>query len=172
MMRRRSVIGLLIAGSLGACASDPREGYSWGSSFDTSIHSVAAPMWTNETFHHGLEARLTEAVVKEIQRSTPWRVAPTGEADTTLTGVLRRVELRKLSTARTSGLAEETSIELTIDYTWKNTRTGKTLAARRGMRVVESFIPALGVGERIEVGETAAVDSAARGVVASMRSGW
>ncbi len=172
MMPRRTSLALLIAASLAACASDPREGYSWGSSFDTSIQSVAAPMWENETFHHGLEARITEALVKEVQRATPWRVAAVGEADTTISGVLRRVELRKLSTARTSGLTEEVSIELTIDYTWKNTRTGKTLASRRGMRVVESFVPALGVGERIEVGETAAVDAVARGVVASMRSGW
>lgn len=172
MMRRAALAALLVTGACVSCASNPREGYVWGSSFDTSIKSVAAPMWTNETFHHGLEARITEALVKEIQRSTPWRVAPVGEADTTLTGVLKRVELRKLSTARASGLAEEVSVELTIDYTWKNTRTGKTLAARRDMRIVESFVPALGVGERIEVGESAAVDAAARGIVGSMRSGW
>ncbi|MGD9692730.1 MAG: LPS assembly lipoprotein LptE [Phycisphaerales bacterium] len=171
-MRRRTLLALLCLAPLTACASDPKSGYAWSSSFDTSIHSVAAPMWENETFHHGLEARITESLVKEIQRATPWRVVPVGEADTTLTGTLRRVEIRRLSTARVSGLAEELSVELTIDYTWKNGRTGKTLAARKGMRVVESFVPALGVGERVEIGETAAVDAAARAVVASMRSGW
>ena len=172
MIRRRLLLALACLAPLSACASDPKSGYAWSSSYDTSISSVAAPLWENETFHHGLEARLTEAVVKEIQRVTPWRVAPSGEADTTLTGVLRRVEIRRLSTARTSGLAEELSVELTIDYTWKSGRTGKTLTARKGMRVVESFVPALGVGERVEIGELAAVDAAARAVVASMRSGW
>lgn len=171
-MRRVASIALLLLLPLATCASDPRQGYAWSSSFDTSIRSVAAPMWQNETFHHGLEARITEAVVKEIQRATPWRVAPVGEADTTLTGTLQRVEIRRLSTGRVSGLAEEISVELTIDYTWKSGRTGKTLASRKGLRVVESFVPALGVGERIEVGETAAVDAVARAVVNSMRSGW
>jgi hypothetical protein len=82
------------------------------------------------------------------------------------------VRLRARSVARSTGLVQEQALEITVDFQWRDNRTGDVLASRRGVRVTETFVPALGASERIEVGENLAVQEAAREVVAALRSGW
>ena len=175
-MRRSGVATLAAAccafAALASCSGDPRSGYSFGGGFDRSISSVATPVWDNTTFYHGLETELTDALVKEIHRTTPWRTLRSDDAQTILTGTITDVSLRRLSTARLTGLVEEVAVEVTVDYTWKDGKTGKTLVARRGVRGVQSFVPARGVGERIDLAESGAAQEVARVVVASMRSGF
>ena len=166
------VFGVAI-GAVSGCSSDPRSGYAFtGGGYDKSIQTVAAPVWDNVTFYHGLEAELTDAIAKEIHRTTPWRTLRSGEAQTILTGTITDVSLRRLSSTRPTGLGEEVAVEMTVDYEWKDNRTGKTLLVRRGFKGVRSFVPSLGVGERIDVAESGAVQEVARGVVASLRSGF
>lgn len=158
--------------ALGGCSSDPRSGYAFGTGHDESIRTVALPMFGNTTYSHGVELDLTDAIVKEIHRSTPWRVAPADRADTTLSGTIVDVELRKLGTAPVSGLVQELAVEVAVDYEFKDNRTGRVLVARQGFRAAESFVPARGVGERIEVGERQAIEELARDIVASLRDAW
>lgn len=162
----------VVVGVGAGCSSDPRSGYAFSGGFERTISSVAVPVWDNVTFHHGLESQLTDAIVQEIHQTTPWRTLRSDQGQTVLTGSITDVTLRRLSTARETGLVEELAVEITVDYTWKDGRTGKTLLARKGFRGVESFVPSRGVGERIEVGESGAVQAVARQVVASMRSGF
>ncbi len=166
------VLGAAVC-AVSGCSSDPRSGYAFtGGGYDKSIQTVAAPVWDNVTFYHGLEVELTDAIAKEIHRTTPWRTLRSGEAQTILTGTITDVSLRRLSSTRPTGLVEEVAVEMTVDYEWKDNRTGKTLLARRGFKGVRSFVPSLGVGERIDVAESGAVQELARGVVASLRSGF
>ncbi|HZW06955.1 MAG TPA: hypothetical protein VFF65_07510, partial [Phycisphaerales bacterium] len=82
------------------------------------------------------------------------------------------VDLRDLSTGRETGLVQELSFEVVCDFAWKDTRSGKALAARRNFSAARTFVPANGARERIEVGENAAIQQLAREIVAEMRSGW
>jgi hypothetical protein len=61
---------------------------------------------------------------------------------------------------------------ITIDYEWKDNRTGQVLLARTSFTSAEPFAPARGVADRIEAGQNAAIAELARDVVESLRSNW
>lgn len=166
------VIGTLAVSLLVGCSGDPRQGYSMGSAFDRRISSVEVRIFDNLSFNHGMEVRLADAIVKEIQTQTPWQVRTGSLAQTTLTGAITDVRLRARSVARETGLVQEQAVEVTLDFQWRDNRSGEVLASRRGVRATETFVPTLGASERIEIGENAAVQEAAREVVAALRSGW
>lgn len=179
-MRRGSARVLAVARALGACAvlglgacaSDPREGYSFSSTFRSDVESISLPIFGNTTYAQGIEVELTEALASELRKQTRWKIVQEQTAHTTLRGTITGSELRKLSTARDTGLVEELGVSLTVDFEWKDNRTGKVLVARRAFSATEAFAPARGLGERIEIGQHAAVQELARGIVAEMRGGW
>lgn len=155
-----------------SCASDPTRGYAFESSFNSDIRTVHVPIFENPTFARGVEIELTDAVIKEIQRVTPWTVVAAESAQTSLTGRITEAELRRLSTGRDTGIAQELAYSVTVEFEWKDNRTGRVLTARRGFRASDTFIPARGVGERIEHGQRGAVQRLARDIVAELRSNW
>lgn len=160
------------AAACAGCASDPSAGYSLSNSFATDIETVSVPMFGNESFHRGLEVELTDAIIKQIQRTTAWRVTPGDTGEATLRGTIRRVELETLSTTRNVGLAEEIAVRIQIDFDFVDNRTGRPILERREFTASETFVPAQGLGERIEVGENGAVQELARDVVHELRSKW
>ena len=157
---------------LTACASDPTAGYAFEADYDRDIRTVSVPVFENQTFAHGLEYDLTEAIIKEIHRSTPWKVAVGDQADAALSGAVTNVRNRRLSTQADSGLVQEMAVELTVSFEWKRRASGEILVARRGFRSGESFVPVPDVAERIEMGQRAAVQEMAVRIVRELRSGW
>lgn len=154
------------------CASDPTQGYSFRSTYGETVRSVAVPLFENRTYAKGIETALTEALIKEIQRSTPWVVVSPDQADTVLSGSITDSSLRALSTSRRSGLVQEMAVKLTVDFDWTSARTGQVIVSRRAFDAVETFVPARGTAERLELGEAAAVQEMARDIVAELRSNW
>ncbi len=157
--------------TVASCASDPNEGYVHGWSYDGDDRTVEVVTFENRTFSHGLEARLTEAIVKEIERTTPWTVQ-SGGAETTLTGAIVRVDNRALGTNRDSGLIQEYAVEIAINFEWTDNSQDRVLVARNGFSGSGAFVPANRVQERLHVGEQGAVEALARSIVAEMRSDW
>lgn len=172
--RLGGVVVLAAAGAMGpaACSSDPSQGYSFASTYRQDVETVAVPIFANQTFDHGVEAELASAIVAELRKVTPWRVDQSGSAQTTLSGVVTSSELRKLTTARQTGLVETLALVISVDFEWKDNRTGRVLAARRDFSAAEAFTPARGVGERIDTGRHAAVQELARAIVNELRTGW
>ncbi len=163
-----AVCGTMLSG----CASDPTQGYSFTASHDDTIRTVAVPIFANPTYSHGLEVELTDAIIKEIQAKTPWRVTSGGAANTTLSGTLTDSRMKRLAIGRGTGYSQELAVELVVDFDWKDVRTGKTLVSRRNFVASESFVPATPANERIEAGQHAAVQRMARDIVAELRSNW
>jgi hypothetical protein len=160
----------LAAGACVGCASD--SGYRFADAYRTDVRTVAVPIFANSTFSHGLEATLTDALVKEIHRTTPWRVAPADAADTILTGAITDVDLRRLSRGSETGMVQEVAVQLTVTFEWKRTATGEVMVSRSNFRAAEPFVPARGARERLNLGERAATDQMARDIVAELRSSW
>lgn len=154
------------------CSSDPSEGYSFKSSYRDDIRTIAVPIFENNTYEHGLELDLTEAIIKEIHRSTPWKVTSREMAETTLTGAITDADLRKLSTQRRSGLVQELAVDLAVRFEWREVRSGQVLVARRNFRAAEPFVPSRGAQERLEAGQRSAIDQMAKDLVAELRSSW
>lgn len=154
------------------CSTDPRSGYSFDSPFPAGVSSVHVPMFANATPNPGQEVLLTEAVIKEIRRTAGWNVVQSPTADTTLTGTLIASDLRVLSNDSRTGLVQEMAVRIVVDFEWRDNRTGQVLVARRGFAGTDTFIPSRGVGERLEVGQFAATQDLARGIVGELRSAW
>jgi hypothetical protein len=161
-----------LLGALAGCSSDPGSGYAFAEPYDAGVRTVGVPIFSNQTFARGAELALTDAIVKQIQQQTPWRVVSPDRADTVLEGAIVEAELGVLSNSPRTGLVEEQTYRLTVRFAWRDNRTGETRVVRENFSAVGVFAPARGVGERIEVGQRDAIDELAHDIVASMRSGW
>ncbi len=171
LLCRIALLAALASAVLGGCSTDPTRGYSFKSSFDTGVRTVSVPMFQNPTFYHGVEADLTEAIIKEIQQRTPW-VVVTRSADTTLSGTITQLEMRPLTDSRATGLVEDVALMMRVDFDWRDARTGEFIVRRREFTATEAFVPARPSGERLELGQQAVVQELARAIVSEMRSSW
>ena len=165
--------GVCVAGI--GCAADPARGYSMGWSFDDSIETVSVPIFENRTFVTGIEATLTDAIIKRIQSRTPWAVT-SGTADTLLVGEIVDVERRALSDSPVSGFVQDQAVTLVVEFTWRDNRTGETLSQATRFRATSAVVPSRGLdgapGERPEVGRRDAIQEMAEAIVGRMRSRW
>ena len=167
---------LLLAGLVAiagaGCSHDPTQGYSSQSTFRQGISSVAVPIFTNDSYTRDVEFELTDALVKEIEARTPYKVTSPAQADTVLIGHIRSIELDQLSKSRTTKLAEEVIVSVTIDFEWKDLRSGQILLERKQYSGFGLFVPSKPTGEPIELGQFAVVQQLARDLVGEMRTNW
>ena len=71
-----AVITLTIALLAAAgCESDPAKGWAVGTTYDTDIKTVAIPVVQNNTFDREVGYLLTNALIREVESRTPWKVA-------------------------------------------------------------------------------------------------
>jgi len=166
--------GLALAASLAlhGCASDPTKGYSLQSTYRTDVRTVMVPIFENKTFERDLQFELADALIKEIEATTPWKVASGRTADTALEGSITEVSLRQLSRSRTTGLTQEGVVSLTVTFEWRDLRTGQPIVRRESFTASGLFHPSQGVGEPIEIGRYAAIQALARDIVSELRSPW
>lgn len=166
-----AVIVIWSAGGVG-CASDPTGGYMMGTLFPEHVATVAVPIFENDTFHRDVEFQLTDAVIKEIERRTPYKVAPLVRADTILTGHVRLVVLDPISKSRLTGLTEEMIVRMTVDFQWTDLRTNANIVERRSFEGASLFVPSAPSGEPLEIGQFAVVQQLARDIVDEMQAQW
>ncbi len=154
------------------CASDPTVGYSSQSLYPKQWRTVAVPIFDNDTMSRDLEFMLTDAVIKQVQSRTPYRIATEKRADTLLTGTVRKVELRQLSQSRLTGLSEEVLVNVTIDFEWIDLRTGRRILGRENFGDSGLFVPSQPSSEPLAVGEFAVVQELATDIVDEMQAAW
>jgi hypothetical protein len=178
-VRRRGLIGAMvivaaacIGPGLAGCSSNPATGYAAVSTFPDQYRTVSVPIFVNDTFARGIEFDLTDAVVKEIEARTPYKVSRTAVADTELLGRVREVELDQLSRSRTTGLGEEVIVSVTIDFQWRDLTTDTSIVDRKSFTGNSLFLPSTPAGERLELGRMAVVQQLAQDLVAEMRGSW
>lgn len=165
-------LGGAFSGALGGCAADPSEGYSTATPFSEDIRTVAVPIFENSSFIRGVEFELTDALIKEIEAQTPYKVTSQAHADTIIEGKILSVELDQLSKSRFTGLGEEVIVALTIDFQWRDMRSDKPLVERKSFSGHGLFVPSTPTAERVELGRIAAVQQLARDVVAQLMAQW
>ncbi|MEM1186580.1 MAG: LptE family protein [Planctomycetota bacterium] len=167
---------LLLVGVLTLSAVQVSCGYRWGTTYSDDVRTVSVPIFENDTFITGIEADLADAIVKEIQSATPWRVTSAENADTMLSGAIQGSRLRTLSTGPDTGLVQEQALVYTVDFEWRDNRSGELLVERTNFQAASTFIPARGddssPGERIELGSRAALEEMAQRIVGELRSSW
>jgi hypothetical protein len=145
-------------------------GYQWSSLYRQDVRTVAVPIFTTTSFERGVEFNLSEAVVKQLEASTPYKVVPRERADTILEGQITDVLVSTLSTDPDSAIPQEQMLGVTIDFTWKDLRTGRILVQRRGFEHTATYYPTLGEGRF--VGRQQAVEKLAVAIVQELQADW
>ena len=169
-VRRRLAVsvlaGLCSAAALSGC------GYGQHTNYPDSVRTVAVPIFTNRTFYQGLERDVTEALIKEIEFRTPYKVTSKDRADTILQGSIERVTQPVLSVGREGGMAQELEMRLLVNFEWKDLRSGEILRQRRGSEVVGRYMPARRIGEPLSVAQHDAAAKLADRVLSVMQAEW
>lgn len=152
-------------------------GYNVGSPFSQEIRSVHVPVFKSGSNRRFLEFQLTEAVQKQIQQRTHFRLVKDEDADTRLTG--RIVDLRKSVLGMTElSDARELQVNLLVEVTWEDLRTGKILDQKQvplppemlSLAAQAEFAPE--VGQSLATADQALIDRMARNIVDMMEVPW
>ncbi len=172
LMRRDSMSRLLAACVAAALLSLVGCGYTARKTFPEDVRSIHVPIFKNRSFYQGAEFDLTEALTKEIERRTPYKVVSSSGADTELVGNINSIDQVRLSREKEGGLPEEMEMKVNVNFIWKNNRTGKVIRERVGLETIGRYIPSQKVGETYFIGQHQAMENMAEQIVASMRGDW
>ena len=130
-----------------ACESDGNFkilGYSSRPNYDCKIHTVRVPIFENRTFIRGVEFDLTQAVIREIEQKTPYKVVgPYSNADTELTGTVK-IFTKALLDVNQLNEVREAETTLSVEVVWRDLRTGEYLTKpirRPGQGAVPDLLP-------------------------------
>ncbi|HUQ70106.1 MAG TPA: LptE family protein [Planctomycetaceae bacterium] len=152
-------------------------GYMVGNAYGPEVRTIEVPIFKNDSFRRGIEYQLTEAVQKEIQTRTPFRLAKGPGADTRLTGQI--VDIRKDVLGETQNDdPRELQMSVFVRVTWEDLRTGQLLASQE-VPLDPQSIPLVGqaefapeVGQSLATATQDATDRLARQIVNMLETPW
>jgi hypothetical protein len=152
---------------------DPNAGksaYKWASLYREDIQTVAVPIFTNKDFRRGVEFTLTDALVKQMEAHTPYRVASRDRADTILEGEIVSIDVATMSRDVRTAIPQEQLYIMTVNFRWKDLRSGRILLERKSFQQTASYYATLGEGEF--VGSQNSVERLALAIVQEMQADW
>lgn len=144
--------------------------------FPPDIHTVYVPMFTSDSFRRNLGERLSEAVKKEIENRTPYKLVNSPEADSILSGRIVR-DTKRLTVETPTDEPRELEIDFVVEVTWVD-RRGELLR-QQGVPLppaVVQFSAAAPVrpetGQSIMTGQQEVIQRLAVQIVDLMESPW
>jgi len=113
-----SALAALSAVAFGGCAA-----YRFGAAslYPPDIQTVYVPMFESNSFRRNLSELLTEAVCKEIEIRTPYKVVGTPQADSVLTGKLLG-DTKRVIIEDKFDQPRETEVNMVVQIHWVNRR--------------------------------------------------
>ena len=114
-------------------------GYTNKSLISRKIDSIYIPIFENDTFRRGLEFDLTNAVKDEIMSKTKLRIAQKDNADTILTGKIKKVA-ESMLTSNVQDNIVESRVTIYIDIKLVDRRTGRILSEAKDLKRSAEFI--------------------------------
>ncbi len=103
-------------------------GYHIGPVTKTSFHSIAVPMFRNETLVPQLEAQISNAIIQRLQQDGSLQIESRSRADVVLIGTVERYDRIALRSLRTdTGVPREFRISITVRVEALDRRTGETV---------------------------------------------
>jgi hypothetical protein len=154
----------------GLIQPDTADGHVRASLYQRDVNTVALPIFTNQTFHRNVEFDLTTALANHLEAHTPYKIAPADRADTILEGQIVDVRINTISSDYRAAIPQEQLMSLRVDFVWKDLRTGRILAERRGFEQTGAYYPTLGEG-RFTASQLA-VERLAVAIVQELQADW
>lgn len=169
-MKKKTILLLVIvilgmALSMGGCG-----GYQNSWLYPEQIQTVYVEMFDTTSFRRGYEYPLTDAICKQIELKTPYKiVSDRNIADSVLSGQLG-IASSTLATDRYSARPIEQETLVNVRVTWKDLKTGRLLID--GEKVYASSSYSRPLGQTFEYSMSRAVNKAAVRVVELMEKPW
>jgi hypothetical protein len=164
---RRFSMPLVIAALVGTATGC---GYSTSRPFRTDIQTIYVDMFHSKEFRRELEFRLTEALVKRIERDTPWRIDARTRADVVVSGEILEVKNHTFGDDFQLDRPREIGSMVVVRFRVQDMRNGDILLERPRFVYQTSYIPP--AGETFSDGMTRAMDGLAGQIVEAMETGW
>lgn len=153
--------------------------YQYGarSMFRDDIRTIHVPIARNDTFRHDLGPRLTEAVIRQIELRTPYKVTGDPAADSTLR--LRVIRERK-SVLTESASDDPAALDavVAIEVDWIDRRGGPLLRDQWSLETAGASVLTQGnrfvpeAGQSVQVALQEALEDLADRVVSQMELRW
>jgi len=153
-------------------------GYQLGnrSLYPSDIRTVYVPMFESDSFRPFLGERLTEAVCKEIELRTPYKVVSSPNADSVLSGRIGN-DTKRVIVENEFDDAREVELNLQVQVTWADRKGG---LIQQGTMPVASAVADLGqsaelvpeYGESVATAQQRAIERLAEQIVSLMEMPW
>jgi hypothetical protein len=116
MLRRLGGLVALAALAPSGCAA-----YRFGaqSLYPQDIQTVYVPVFESDSFRRNLAEFLTEAIAKEIEDKTPYKVVGTPQADSVLTGKIT-TDTKRVIIEDQYDYPRETQLNMSVEVRWTN----------------------------------------------------
>lgn len=165
------VCGLIIFFGISGC-----NGYMIGAPYRQDVQTIHVPIFTSTSFRRDVELQLTEAVHKEIQNQTHFRLVKADIADTQLTGEIIGINKGVLGESAFDD-ARELQLSMTVRVAWTDLRTNRTKHQNIPMTPetvtllsTADFAPE--IGQSMATARHQAVQRLARQIVRMMQYPW
>ena len=174
---RNLVCATLLLQCIGLTAGCAAYRFGPESLFVPGIRTVHVPIVRNDTFRHDLGVRLSEALVKEIEQRTPYKVTGDPSADSTLTCRISN-ESKSVLTETDSDDPRALDAALTVRASWTS-RSGDMLTQNSLIPTEDlaitfgqdaRFVPE--AGQSIDSATQSAIESLAERIVSQMETRW
>jgi hypothetical protein len=138
--------------------------------FRCDVRTVHVPIFESDSFRKYLGERLTEAVVKEIESRSPYKIVALANADSILKGKIVSEEKRVIIESRNDD-ARQLQTTLVVTANWTD-RYGRPLMNTPSIDVSElsNFVPE--GGQSLATAYRDMIDKVARDIVSQMELPW
>lgn len=168
----------LLAATLFLAGCAPLSTYRYGndSLYPQDIHTVYVPMFESDSFRPHLGQWLTEAVAKEIELKTDYKLVGTPGADSVLSGRITS-DTKRVVVENRNDDPRETEYNIQVQVVWAR-RDGGILIDRAVplppaiLEIGQSASVVPEYGESIATGQQEAIQKLAEQIVAMMEAPW
>ncbi len=146
-------------------------GYSHSWMYPATVSTVYVEMFDSRSLRRGHEYALTDAIAKRIESETPYKiVSDRNLADSVISGQISSIGQGTLSYERETGSAFESDARVTVNFSWKDLKTGQLFVDNESVEASATFSSF--VGQDFEYAVRVAVNRAAERVVERMQTEW
>ena len=154
-------------------------GYQVGNSslYDLNVRTVYVPMFESVSYRRNLGERLTEAVIKEIEAKTPYKVVGSPNADSILSGRIVG-ETKRVVAENAYDDPRKLEVNLQVEVSWID-RQGTTIRETACVELPPELSTIHGnmalvpeVGQSVASAHQLAIGKVAQRIVAMMEAPW
>lgn len=168
LSRRPSRRPFLALALIAACGC----GYTTRGLYPETIHTVAVPIFESQGLRRDFEFQLTEAVKKEIEARTPFKIVSAAEADTVLKGKILN-EFKAPVGEDGFDLPRGGNMIVTLQVSWVDNRSGEVLNETQStfnLRSQELYL--ISLAQTQATAKSKVADELADQIVTMMQAPW